>query len=86
MPFSDPDLKLADYFLYGVLTGTSLVIIATILMWRAAKWEIEQVTQRVLDELRDSERELTAQLRKYQAENEALREKLHRIQNGSIAS
>ena len=85
MPFSDPELRVADYFLYGVITGTSLVIIATILMWRAAKWEIEQVTHRILDELHDSERELTEQLRKYQAENQELREKLHRMQNGSVA-
>ena len=78
MPFADADMRLADFFLYGVLTGVSLVIVATILMWRAARWELDQATRRLLDELRESEEDVAAQLRKYQAENEFLREELRR--------
>jgi cell division protein FtsB len=85
MPFTDPDMRLADFFLYGVLTGISLVIVATILMWRAARWEIDQVTGRILEELGESQRELAEQLRKYQAENEFLKEELHRLRDGTAA-
>lgn len=82
MPFSDPGLQLADYFFYGVITGTSLVIVAILLMWRAARWEIDNTVEHIIEETRDSERELAEQLRKYQLENEHLRDELERLRDG----
>jgi cell division protein FtsB len=68
-----PDSHAMDWFLYGFLTGLGLVIIAILIMYRAAKWELYTTLRDTTRQHEDLAADLAGQIQKYRVENEALR-------------
>jgi hypothetical protein len=74
-----PDMHTMDWFLYGFLTGLGLVIVAVLLMYRAAKWELYNALRDTVRYHEELAADLAGQIQKYRIENEVLREEIREL-------
>lgn len=72
----------ANYFVYGFLASVPVMLVTIILMYLATRRELARIKDQIVSELAAAADDNAALIRKYERENDFLREEIRRARGG----